>query len=167
MQSGLPERPSGRVLLIDEAQRLLLFRGRELWPNNGTRTIWFLPGGGAEPGESFSECAARELFEETGFRVSPADLGRIAGVRQVTFWFEGAETLSNEAYFVHTIPAWEVDTSGFTELERAVIQAHRWWTLPELQATDEIVFPRASELADLLEQFFASGAPAEPVRFSP
>ncbi|HVX29327.1 MAG TPA: NUDIX domain-containing protein [Nitrolancea sp.] len=167
MRTDLPERPSGRVLLIDEAQRLLLFRADEASLNGGSRTIWFLPGGGAEPGESFSECAARELFEETGCRVAPADLGQIAGVRQVTFWFDGAEILSNEAYFVHTVPAWEVDTSGFTELERAAIQMHRWWTLPELQTTSEIVFPRASELATLLTQVFASGAPADPMHFSP
>ena len=167
MPTNLPERPSGRVLLIDEARRLLLFRAGDALPSGGSRTIWFLPGGGAEGAESFSECAARELFEETGLRVAPDALGKVVGVRQVTFWFQGVETLSNEVYFVHAVPAWEVDTSGFTELERDVVQDHRWWTLPELQATDEIVFPRASELAALLEQCFTSGAPAEPVRFSP
>lgn len=167
MQGGLPERPSGRVLLIDEARRLLLFRAHEALLNGGSRTIWFLPGGGAEGNESFPECAARELLEETGLRVRPEVLGPIAGVRQVTFSFQGTEILANEAYFVHTVSAWEVDTSGFTELERDVVQEHRWWTLPELQTTNEIVFPRASELADLLTQFFASGVPAEPVRFSP
>jgi 8-oxo-dGTP pyrophosphatase MutT (NUDIX family) len=167
MHDGLPERPSGRVLLIDAARRLLLFRAREALAKRDSRTIWFLPGGGAEAGESFAECAARELFEETGLRVPGEDLGQIAGVRQVTFWFQGTEIRANEAYFVHTIPVWEVDTSGFTELERDVVQDHRWWTLSELLATDEIVFPRASELAALLEQCFTFGAPTEPVRFSP
>jgi 8-oxo-dGTP pyrophosphatase MutT (NUDIX family) len=167
MLGGLPERPSGRVLLIDEARRLLLFRARESESTGVARTIWFLPGGGAEPDESLSECAARELLEETGLRVRPEDLGRIAGVRQVTFPFQGTEILANEAYFVHAVSGWEVNTSGFTELERDVILDHRWWTLRELQTTNEIVFPHATELADLLEQIFVSGVPAEPVHFSP
>lgn len=167
MRADLPERPSGRVLLIDEARRLLLFRARDLLSTDGSRTIWFLPGGGAEVGESFAQCAARELFEETGLRVAPDDLGQITGVRRVVFLFDGTETLSNEAYFAYSTPAWEVDTSGFTELERDVVQDHRWWTLAELQATDEIVFPRASELAALLERLFASGPPLAPVTFSP
>jgi hypothetical protein len=47
------------------------------------------------------------------------------------------------------------------------VLAHRWWTLPELQTTDETVFPHASELADLLQRIFTTGAPSDPVRFSP
>lgn len=41
----------GRVLLVEEQH------------TNGT-TFWTLPGGGVEPGESFSEGLVRELFEE-------------------------------------------------------------------------------------------------------
>jgi 8-oxo-dGTP pyrophosphatase MutT (NUDIX family) len=167
MSDNLPERPSGRVLLIDDERRLLLFSARESLTNRDARTIWFLPGGGSEPGERFAECAARELFEETGLRVEPDDLAGPVGVRQLTFWFDGREIWANEAYFYYPIPSWEVDTSGFTELERNVVLAHRWWTLPELQTTNETVFPRASELADLLRHIFSTGVPPEPVRFSP
>ncbi len=37
----------------------------------GDPTIWQLPGGGLDPGESIYECAIREALEETGLVVRP------------------------------------------------------------------------------------------------
>ena len=37
-------------------------------PSSGKR-YYFLPGGGLEPGESETTCAARETMEETGYKV--------------------------------------------------------------------------------------------------
>ena len=34
------------------------------------RDVWFLPGGTREPGESVEDCAARELVEEAGARLT-------------------------------------------------------------------------------------------------
>lgn len=39
--------------------------------------VFFLPGGMPEPGESYAEAAAREVREETGMTVDPADLREI------------------------------------------------------------------------------------------
>jgi 8-oxo-dGTP pyrophosphatase MutT (NUDIX family) len=57
------ERTSVRVILLDAADRVLLLGPRD--PDDG-RTVWFMPGGGVEPGESFTETADRELREELG-----------------------------------------------------------------------------------------------------
>lgn len=51
------------VVVIDD-NRILLVRHRK-----GTRQYWVLPGGRLEYGEAFSECAVRELREETGLDV--------------------------------------------------------------------------------------------------
>ena len=38
------------------------------------RRYWLLPGGGLERGETIARCAAREVEEETGYRVKPGRL---------------------------------------------------------------------------------------------
>src|SRR5579871_1341339 len=64
--------------------------------------VFFLPGGMPEPGESYAQAAAREVSEETGMTVDPADLretiridddayGR-PGVRVRLVCFEGPGT---------------------------------------------------------------------------
>ncbi|HEY9774180.1 MAG TPA: NUDIX hydrolase [Planktothrix sp.] len=51
------------VVVIDD-DKILLVRHRK-----GTRRYWVLPGGRLEYGETFHECAVRELKEETGLDV--------------------------------------------------------------------------------------------------
>ncbi len=56
--------PAASAVVSDSAGRLLLQRRRD-------NKLWALPGGGMDPGESISETAVREVFEETGYRVKP------------------------------------------------------------------------------------------------
>lgn len=59
---------------------LVALRHRELllMVRERTRDCWELPGGGIDPGETPRQAAVRELREETGHRLDPADL-RFAG----------------------------------------------------------------------------------------
>jgi 8-oxo-dGTP pyrophosphatase MutT (NUDIX family) len=59
--------PGAQVLVVDEAEHLLLQRSRD-------SGLWELPAGAAEPGDSFRRTAARELHEETGLVVAEEDL---------------------------------------------------------------------------------------------
>jgi len=52
------------VIVITDDQKILLVRHRK-----GNRLYWVLPGGRLEYGETFHECAVRELKEETGLDV--------------------------------------------------------------------------------------------------
>jgi 8-oxo-dGTP diphosphatase len=53
------------VIVITDDNRILLVRHRK-----GNRQYWVLPGGRLEYGETFQECAIRELQEETGLDVA-------------------------------------------------------------------------------------------------
>lgn len=67
-------RRTARVLLVDDADRVLLFR----WPlrDGPASHCWITPGGGVEPGETLHAAAVRELREETGLDVA---VGALAG----------------------------------------------------------------------------------------
>jgi 8-oxo-dGTP pyrophosphatase MutT (NUDIX family) len=68
--AGAPPRPwrlSGRLLVIDPADRLLLVRCHDpVAPVQGE--WWEVPGGGVDPGEDTVTAALREVAEETGVR---------------------------------------------------------------------------------------------------
>jgi 8-oxo-dGTP diphosphatase len=57
----------GAIVMRDE-KVLLVLRGIE--PDKG---LWAIPGGTLKLGETLQECAAREIFEETGIRIAVGD----------------------------------------------------------------------------------------------
>ncbi|HEU0132799.1 MAG TPA: NUDIX domain-containing protein [Mycobacteriales bacterium] len=150
-------RPSARVLLLDDRDRLLLFRGVD--PDRPGRRFWYPPGGGIEAGETAADAARREVLEETGLR--DVVLGPHVWNRRHVAAFGGAVNDCRETWFLARVAAFDVDTSGFTELERRTITEHRWWTLAELAATTDRLTPR--DLARLLAGLLRDGPPPSPV----
>jgi 8-oxo-dGTP pyrophosphatase MutT (NUDIX family) len=139
---GVPEaiaRSAARVLLVDDAGRLLLFHGFD--PARPGHGYWFTAGGGLDAGETPAQGAARELFEETGLRVDPADLGDPIWHEVTEFPFDGVRYRQDQHFFLLRVAGWAVDTSGFDEIERACMDDHRWWSLAELESTAERYYP--------------------------
>ena len=141
-------RAAAKVILVGSDEHVLLFRGGDpARPEAGT--WWFPPGGGVEPGETVECAARREVREETGLVLG--DLGPVAHCRRVEFQFNGGTIVSDEEYFVVRVDRCEISSDGWTDLEREVVVEHRWWTLEDLRATNETVYPE--NLVWLVETF--------------
>jgi 8-oxo-dGTP pyrophosphatase MutT (NUDIX family) len=161
-------RTSARVVLLDEGGAVLLFCGSD--PANedgGAPRWWFTVGGAAQPGETLTEAAVRELAEETGLHVEPADMVGPVWRRDAVIDFNGSVIRSEEMFFVHRTDRFEPSASGRTALERRYIHGHRWCDetmIDELVAKGETVYPL--QLGELLSDAnsLADGQNAGPHR---
>ena len=148
-------RRAGRVLVIDGRGRLLLLNGFD--PADSAPPYWFTVGGGARPGESLAQAAARELGEETGIIASADDLGEPIWHDVAEFGFDGRLFRQEQDFFLLKVGQAgidggvpEVSTAGADNEEAAVVLGHRWWTLAELESTKEQLYP--AELPFLLRE---------------
>jgi 8-oxo-dGTP pyrophosphatase MutT (NUDIX family) len=155
--TALVERVGARVLVLDRDERVLLLLGADP-ADPAAGTWWFTPGGGLDPGETLAQAARRELAEETALVLD--ELGPAVWRRTARFSFMGRRYCQDETFFLARVDSHEVNGAGRTEIERRGILGHRWWSVAELSATDQTVYPKA--LARELGRLIAEGPPAEP-----
>jgi double-stranded uracil-DNA glycosylase len=133
------EREAVRALVVDREHRVLLLR----WENAAGRW-WITPGGGLAPGEREDEALRRELVEEIGlheFSVGPLVLER-------THTLPWGRRILRQHERLYLVRVERHDVRPAIDLAPENVTGYRWWTLAELNATDEVVAP--PRLAELL-----------------
>lgn len=151
-------RRAARIIVIDAHRRVLVFAARD--PADG-RLVWFLPGGGIEPGETIEQAARRELAEEVGL-VEPLELSGPVWTRHHDFSWNGDAISQDEWIFVHRLEQ-PVDaaTIGPSTAEAVFFEGARWATVADLTDWPHVMAPR--RLAELLPPLLAGELPDAPI----
>ncbi len=103
--------------------------------NWSPQPAWTLPGGKAEPGEALDEAAARELKEETGLLVDPADLALVHVIHVEQGWDQTGQFV----LFVFATDTW---TGELTNTEPDKHLTAEWVTASRLP---EPAFPTSTQ----------------------
>jgi ADP-ribose pyrophosphatase YjhB (NUDIX family) len=135
--AGVPLRRAGRVIVLDPGERVLLLRYDD-GPPAGRH--WATPGGGLNPGESYAGAASRELTEETGWD----DIALLREVHQAARMLQHGDRVvrQHERHFLARTDQARRELGDVAAMHVSDgIVAWRWWTLAELDATAEVIFP--------------------------
>lgn len=140
----MEQRPSSRLLVLNQAGHVLLFKFQHKSGPLSGQIFWATPGGALEDGESFAAAACRELMEEVG--LCRDDVGPEIAQRTAIFRAPSGEMVeADERYFLVRADSDLVSADNWTDLEREVMAEHRWWPQVEVRAATEQIWPEDIE----------------------
>ncbi|PUB25446.1 ADP-ribose pyrophosphatase YjhB (NUDIX family) [Promicromonospora sp. AC04] len=149
---GVRERSAARVILVDDAGRVLVLRGHDV--NQPERSWWFTVGGGIDAGETPVQAALRETREEVGIVLADGDLVGPVLTRTGIFDFFAETCRQHEVFYLARTPnAVEVTADGWTDAERELLDEVAWLTAAQLREQPLEVFP--PELPDVVDHLLA------------
>ncbi|MGH7910106.1 MAG: NUDIX domain-containing protein, partial [Candidatus Dormibacteraceae bacterium] len=102
----------------------------------------------------------REIAEEVGIR--DVALGRPVWLLRNRFTFNGHQIDEENTFYLARTRETAVDPRGQDQLERQTIVDSRWWSLDELRATTDQLYPLP--LVERLGALLATGPPDSPIR---
>jgi 8-oxo-dGTP diphosphatase len=119
---------------IISAARACVVHDNKLLLVSSDGSFWHLPGGHMEPKESLSACAVREVYEETGYRIT---LGELLYVSE--FYDKHWDSHKVEATFKASVAEAPAHTHWNDLGEDQSVTMQRWFSLEELQARNDIL----------------------------
>jgi 8-oxo-dGTP pyrophosphatase MutT (NUDIX family) len=150
-----------RAVVLDARERILLFHTRD--PTVPERGEWWeLPGGGLEPGETYLEAVIRELAEEAGLAITPAQVGPPNWRRQASFVYRNVRLDNDEVVVTVRLDGDgpDVDGTNRVDFEDEDYFGFRWWPVGEVVASRELFYP--GRLPAMLTPFLAGEEIDEP-----
>lgn len=120
-------RNATRVVLFDPDNRVLLQNILPLEPLSlKMDSVWITPGGQIDKGESFIECAERELYEETG--IKNCIFGPVLWHSSDILKLKGEQTIFAQHFIYARAKTNQKPTKG----DDSVILENRWWKIDDL-----------------------------------
>jgi 8-oxo-dGTP diphosphatase len=147
-----------RGLVFDDDDCVLLVRYE--FP---TATVWGLPGGGLEPGESELDGLRRELREELGL-IDTTFGPHVWSRRQVFPMNTGQDGQVDSIYLIRQRRFEPTPEIGWEAMRAELVHEARWWSIDDVAAAtaDGTLFsPR--RLAELARALLSDGPPESPI----
>lgn len=156
-------RYTARLIVLNEQNRVLLFKCEDnrikSKDNSLECAFWYTPGGGLVENETYEVAAHRELLEETAIN---ADIGPCIWVHTHQLHYNNKMITFHERYYLTFVTAVEVVVDHNPDsIEKSAYRGYRWWTIEEIQNSNELIFP--IKLGLLLPSIIAGDMPSKPI----
>jgi len=116
---------AARACVVNEDKLLLV-------SNDGS--YWYLPGGHLEPEENLTDCAKREVYEETGHKIILGDI-----IYVFEFYDKIFDNHKVEVVFYATIDS-KLENNNWQDLGHdKSVTMQRWYTLSEIKDRHDIL----------------------------